>query len=100
MTLKKRNQRNPVLINSGTIQTIKLPIKNIANGDAIIPYRKFKTLEIPESLIHIKNYEAYCKILNPNETDIELTLKEPLIAEKLETMEPDKSPNLNRFNYK
>uniref|UniRef100_T1HM20 Uncharacterized protein n=1 Tax=Rhodnius prolixus TaxID=13249 RepID=T1HM20_RHOPR len=87
------------LIKSRTIQTVKVPIKNIANGDAIIPYRKFKTLEIPESLIHIKNHEAYCKILNPNDIDIELTLKEPLVAENLEIIEPE-SLNLNNFNYK
>ena len=45
----------------------KIKVKNIQNGNVIIPYTKISDLKIPECLTKEQNYEGVCTILNSSE---------------------------------
>uniref|UniRef100_A0A0A9X0W2 Retrovirus-related Pol polyprotein from transposon 17.6 n=1 Tax=Lygus hesperus TaxID=30085 RepID=A0A0A9X0W2_LYGHE len=85
---------NSYHIDARSIQQVKLKIQNVQNGDAILPYTKLKTLEIPQSLISVKNHEAFVRITNPSEQPTCLTQRRPLMVEKLEE---NFSSNLNNY---
>ncbi|CAB0013283.1 unnamed protein product, partial [Nesidiocoris tenuis] len=78
---------------------IKVPVKNMKNGEGVIPYFKQGSLEIPECLVKVENGECYLGILNTDVKEITLTVKEPLPVEIIEFSEPpSKTPNLNLYD--
>lgn len=84
-----------VTIHPRSEQIIKLKVKNVENGDAILPHQKLENLEFPESLVKVRNYETFCVILNKNEFPVELTQVSPVVVEEFE----EKELNCNELNF-
>lgn len=75
-------------IDSRSIKPVKVRIKNIENGTAIVPYTKFGNFEIPESLVTVQNSEAIVAITNPTETQAKFIQIRPLKVEPFEPPSP------------
>ena len=90
---------NTNLIDGRSVQTIKIKIQNMKNGEAILPYIKIgKNLEIPESLITIKNQETFVKITNTGENSTKLIQTKPLVVEEVgDVIVNDDDNNLNTY---
>lgn len=80
------------LIDARMVQSIKLRVSNIENGEAIFPYLKIGNVEIPESLIKIKNFETYVRVLNPQETPAKFCQISPVPVEEIGDL-----PTLGQF---
>uniref|UniRef100_A0A0A9YJ44 RNA-directed DNA polymerase n=1 Tax=Lygus hesperus TaxID=30085 RepID=A0A0A9YJ44_LYGHE len=55
-------------VDARTIQQIKIRIRNLENGDAILPYMRIGEMEVPECLVRVDNHETNVRILNPKTT--------------------------------
>nr|CAH7712624.1 unnamed protein product [Callosobruchus chinensis] len=81
-------------------QVIKIKVKNVDNGHAIIPYRKISCLEIAECLTTVKNHEAICTVLNSSENGINLDISDPIEVENFDNfVESNNIQNLNNLNF-
>nr|CAH7755991.1 unnamed protein product [Callosobruchus chinensis] len=81
-------------------QVIKIKVKNVDNGHAIIPYRKISCLEIAECLTTVKNHEAICTVLNSSENGINLDVSDPIEVENFNNyVESNDIQNLNNLNF-
>nr|CAH7755026.1 unnamed protein product [Callosobruchus chinensis] len=81
-------------------QVIKIKVKNLDNGHAIIPYRKISCLEIAECLTTVKNHEAICTVLNSSENGINLDVSDPIEVENFNNyVESNDIQNLNNLNF-
>lgn len=87
-------------INSRSIQQIKVTIDNLETGDAIVPYQKLGPVEIPQSLVRVKNFETHVRVLNSSETNAKFNQTSPIIVEPIDhkTFQDPSGPNLNSFN--
>nr|CAH7733080.1 unnamed protein product [Callosobruchus chinensis] len=91
---------NFINISPRSEQVIKIKVKNVDNGHAIIPYRKISCLEIAECLATVKNHEAICTILNSSENEINLDISDPIEVENFnEYVESEDIQNLNNLNF-
>lgn len=92
------NEAELHLIDSRTVQQVKIRVKNIENGDAVLPYMRIGNLEVPESLVRVKNFETNIKILNPDEKVAKFTQITPIEVEEIgEIPSPEKLETLNNF---
>nr|CAH7734904.1 unnamed protein product [Callosobruchus chinensis] len=85
-----------------TEQVIKINVKNVANGEVIIPYRKLSCLEIPECLTIVKNHEAICTVLNLSEESISFDISNAIEVEHFydyEFSENSNPPNINNLDF-
>nr|CAH7754481.1 unnamed protein product [Callosobruchus chinensis] len=81
-------------------QVIKIKVKNVDNGHAIIPYRKISCLEIAEYLTTVKNHEAIYTILNSPENGINLDVSDHIDVEIFYSyVESNDIQNLNNLNF-
>lgn len=77
---------------------VKLKIKNVSNGTVILPHQKISNLEIPESLVMVKNNEAICSVLNATENEISFDQSREFEAIEVSETEIDSFENLNHFD--
>lgn len=86
------------LIDARSVQQIRVRVKNVENGEAVIPYLKIGHLEVPECLINIKDHETYVNVLNPTEKPAQFSQIAPLEVEEIGDI-PDvgKFENLNHY---
>lgn len=91
---------NNIEIEARSEQVAKINIKNIKDGDVIIPYTKFSKLEIPQCVAKVKNFQAVCTIINPTESDVTVNMNDKSFhVEKFENYEQRQpESNLNFFN--
>nr|CAH7768160.1 unnamed protein product [Callosobruchus chinensis] len=85
-----------------TEQVIKINVKNVANGEIIISYRKLSCLEIRECLTVVKNREAICTVLNLSEESISFDISNAIEVEHFYDYEfPENSnpPNINTLDF-
>lgn len=93
------NSNNLITIQPRSVQVVKIKIRNITKGEAILPYQKHNALEIPESLIEIDNNQAYTTILNPLDQPVSFDLNEPFVVIPNSEFEINQTfQNLNNFN--
>lgn len=89
---------NCIVVQPRAEQVVELQVKNIKNGEAIIPYQKISELEIPQCIAKVNNHKVICCILNPTEIEKKLDVSIPIEAESFDEYEPQ-VPNYNRINF-
>ena len=86
------------LIEARSVQQVRIRIANMTNGEAVVPYTRIGKLEIPESLVSIKNQEAYVRILNPEDKDRKFAQIAPIQVDEIENLpDPPNFANLNNY---
>ena len=86
------------LIEPRCIQQIKIRVKNVNNGEAIMPYHRVGNLEIPESLIKVRDNTAFVRVLNPNEVTYKFSQILPVAVEEIPDLpNVEDAPNLNNY---
>lgn len=73
-------------------QVIKVDIANLENGEGIIPYCKIGPIEIPQSLVSVKNFETFVAVLNNSEKPVRLIPLAPLAVEEFSLPETKIAP--------
>lgn len=89
---------NCIVVPPRTEQIVKINIKNIKNGEILLPYTKISELEIPQCITIVQNHMAICTILNKTEFERPLDLSNSFEAELFDEYEQSLSPNFNSFN--
>ena len=89
---------NCIVVQPRAEQVVELQVKNIKNGEAIIPYQKISELEIPQCIAKVNNHKAFWCILNPTEIEKKFEVSMPIEAESFDEYEPQ-APDYNRINF-
>lgn len=100
-TKNQMTQIKSFLIQARTQSIIEIPIENMNEGEAIVSYKNFSGLEIPQCLVKVKENKAYCSILNPTTSDKKFTIHKPMSVESLENyncINPSELRNHNACN--
>uniref|UniRef100_A0A0A9X844 Retrovirus-related Pol polyprotein from transposon 17.6 n=2 Tax=Lygus hesperus TaxID=30085 RepID=A0A0A9X844_LYGHE len=87
-------------IDSRCVQQVTLKVANVEKGDAIFPYQRIGSIEIPECLIHVENFETNVRVLNSDENPTKFTQNIPVSVEEINlNSDPQISePNFNHFD--
>uniref|UniRef100_A0A1B6DI21 RNA-directed DNA polymerase n=1 Tax=Clastoptera arizonana TaxID=38151 RepID=A0A1B6DI21_9HEMI len=88
------NNIKSFLIQSRSKRIIKIRVKNICDGQGVVPYVHSKGLEIPQCIVNVINGEALCPIINNTMKDIKITPK-TLEIEPLKNFEIIGTPSEN-----
>lgn len=82
-------------------QVIKINIKNLKNGNGILPHMKFDSFEIPECLVKIENSQAICSIVNLSDSEKSIDLSNPIEVVDFNEYEVHQknSQNFNNLNF-
>lgn len=85
-----------------SVQQIKLIVDNVGNGDVILPYQKLGPIEIPQSLVRVKNFETYARVLNASEHTTEFKQHSPVTVEEIDpaSLKSSGTSNLNNLQPK
>ncbi|KAI5743669.1 hypothetical protein M8J77_013901 [Diaphorina citri] len=98
----KSKQLHNIQIKAQHEQVIQIAVQNISNGTAHIPELKLgNNITIREGITEVRDGIALCSVVNPTETDYDLTLQTPLFLETLEKFsikEETKDTNLNNLS--
>ncbi|KAI5756150.1 hypothetical protein M8J77_022526 [Diaphorina citri] len=98
----KSKQLHNIQIKAQHEQVIQIAVQNISNGTAHIPELKLgNNITIREGITEVRDGIALCSVVNPTETDYNLTLQTPLFLETLEKFsikEETKDTNLNNLS--
>lgn len=91
---------NCVTIEPRCEQIVQVKIRNIKNGEVIIPYTKIADLEIPESLTTVIDNHALCVVSNLSEMRQDFDISKPLDGIDFRDYEigPENVQNLNNIN--
>ncbi|KAL1448524.1 hypothetical protein WDU94_006581 [Cyamophila willieti] len=80
-------------------QVIEIRVKNIENGEVIIPERKIGECTIQEGIARVENGKTWCTIINPTKEEITLYTKPTSCEEFTKNYEIVKrEPNLNNMD--
>lgn len=86
------------LIDARSVRQIKVRIKNLENGDAVLPYMRIGDIEVPESLVRVINSETHVNVLNPSEKIAKFSQISPVEVEEIgEIPSPERLETLNNF---
>lgn len=93
------NSLNLITIEPHCEQVIKINIKNVKDGEILIPCIENSDLEIPECIAVAKNHQAFCVILNKSAHEKVINVSEPLYVTDLNEYDTSTKSfeNLNNF---
>jgi hypothetical protein len=91
------NKISTYLIQARSQQIIKIPVKDITQGEALLGYKDLSGLEIPQCAIKVENGQALCSILNSSTCNKKLLIKEPFHVQNLADFEL-RPININNVN--
>lgn len=87
-------------LEANTEKVIKIPIRNVKSGFGLLPEIKIKTAIIKEGIVKIKDHEAICTIVNTSSVPINITIRNPLNVDPINSIDPNEKQSLNSLRDK